>query len=147
MVARKTTISARGEGHVTEASTPETPMSTGEGSRIPRRFPRQHCMIPVHATIDHAWETTALKAFSGTLMNISCGGATLRFPVVLPPRTRLRLTLPTTVVSRNLQAQVVWTSVVPGKRARRPLYGIRWLEALSQQSLHSLQPLLGRETV
>jgi len=130
---------------VAEVSPPETPMSTGEGTRIPRRFPRPRCMIPVHAVIDHAWEPTTLTAFSGALLNISCGGATVRLPAILPPRTRLRLTLPTTVVSRNLQAQVVWTSAVPGMRAKHALYGIRWREALSEQALRALRPLLGRE--
>ncbi len=147
MVAREDGVQRQsGEGHVADANMPKTPMLTGEGSRTPRRFPRLRCMIPVHAVIDHAWDPTSVTAFSGTLMNIGCGGGTLRLPAVLPPRTRLRLTLPTTVVARNLPAQVVWTSAVPGRRAKGILYGIRWMEALSPQALHSLQPLLGRET-
>ena len=128
-----------------ETVSPETTMSTGEGTQTSRRSPRLRCMMPVHVVIDHAWEGTAPAAFSGELLNVSCGGALLRLSGVLPPRTRLRLTLPTAVVARNLPALVIWTSAVPGTRTRLALYGIRWTEALSPQTLHSLRPLLGRE--
>ncbi len=120
--------------------------SPAEGARSPRRFPRLRCMIPVHAVVDHAWDPGSATAFSGMLLNIGCGGGSLQLPAVLPPRTRLRLTLPTTVVARNLAAQVVWTSAIPGRRAKRILYGFRWADDLPQQVLQSLQPLLGRQT-
>jgi cell division FtsZ-interacting protein ZapD len=103
-------------------------------------------MIPTHVTVDHAWESSAPNAFSGMLLNISRGGATLRLAGTLAPRTRLRLALPTSAVARNLPAQVVWTSAIPGRRRRSAIYGIRWMEEFSPQVLDALRMLLGPES-
>jgi len=121
-------------------------MSSGrgeQGGRIPRDFTRQRSQIPVCVRIDTAWSGTGPRILTGLLLDVSRGGGAVRLAGTLPPRTRLSLSLPPSLIGRRLRAEVVWTSVIPGDDVTRAaVYGLRWLEALEPELLELLQPLL-----
>jgi hypothetical protein len=110
----------------------------GPGAREYRRFP---AYIPAQFEIVHAWEGEAAAPLAGELYNVSRGGAGARIPRVLPPRTRLRVAIPSAPPGLRLVAEVVWTSSAPGPPRGPAVYGIRWLERLSPECLSSILPL------
>lgn len=116
---------------------PEDPKPEGpEG----REFPRFPSRIPAQVEIAHAWQGTSAAPLGGELYNISRGGAGLRLDRVLPPRTRLRIGVPSVAPGSRLSAEVVWTSAPPGSGRGPAVYGVRWLEQLSRSSLESIVP-------
>ncbi|MBI4536737.1 MAG: PilZ domain-containing protein [candidate division NC10 bacterium] len=117
-----------------------------ESAQVPRRFPRRRAVIPVRAALIHAWQVSFGRAFAGSLLNVSRSGAALRLRgVSLPPRTRLQIWLPGATIASRLAAEVVWTSLLPGESSDRAIYGLRWVEELSQVCLDSLGDILGPE--
>ena len=113
-------------------------MATRKQDEGAREFPRLVTMIPVNVEIAQAWQGPVGEKLPGGLLNVSCGGASVRLQKVLPPRTRLSVSVPTESGSRRLLAEVVWTSLTPGRRSSPGVYGIRWVERLSADSLESL---------
>ena len=105
-----------------------------------REYSRLPTMIPVHVEIAQAWQGADGTSLPGGLINVSCGGAGVRLRRVLPPRTKLLISVPTDSGSLRLQAEVVWTSMVPERGSSLGVYGIRWLERLSPRLLESLLP-------
>lgn len=103
-----------------------------------REFSRLPTMIPVHVEIAQAWQGTDGGSLPGGLINVSCGGAGMRLRRVLPPRTKLAISVPTDSGSLRLPAEVVWTSMTPGRGSSLGVYGIRWMERLSPRFLESL---------
>lgn len=110
----------------------------GPGAREYRRFPAH---IPAQFEIVHVWQGGSAAPLMGELYNVSRGGAGARLPRVLPPRTRLRVAIPSASPGLRLAAEVVWTSSAPGSGKSLAVYGIRWLEGMSQDCLASILPL------
>lgn len=106
--------------------------------REPREFSRLPAMIPVRVEVAHVWEGATFTAMPATLFNMSRGGAGLRLQWVVPPRTRLLISLPTGTPPHRLLAEVVRTPQGPGREPKGELYGIRWLERLSPEVLESV---------
>ncbi len=121
-------------------------MKESSGERKPRRrehreFPRFASKIPAQIEVIHAWQGTSAGPFPGELYNISRGGAGLRLDRVFPPRTRLRIALPSMSRAQRLSAEVIWTSATFGRgNTRDAVYGVRWLEQLSRLALEALVP-------
>jgi hypothetical protein len=111
----------------------------GPGAREHRRFP---AFIPAQFEIVHAWQGESAAPLTGALYNVSRGGAGARLPRVLPPRTRLRVAIPSAPPGLRLSAEIVWTSSAPGSGKDMAVYGIRWLEGVSAECLGSILPLL-----
>jgi hypothetical protein len=107
--------------------------------RVSREHPRHSSRIPVDVEIAHAWEAGSQRAVSGTLYNVSRGGAAVAVAWAFPPRTRLRILVPVTTRLRLL-AEVVWTSLVPGRDPRTAIYGVRWIDHLSREHLEAMAP-------
>lgn len=115
-----------------------TIMGTRGSNEEAREFPRHSALIPVQVEVSHAWQGTVGGAQPGSLLNVSRGGAGIRLYCVLPPRTGVVISVATGGQSRRLPAEVVWTSVVPGRGSSPGVYGIRWVERLSPKFLESL---------
>ncbi len=111
----------------------------GPGAREHRRF---RACIPAQFEIVHAWEGEAAAPLAGELYNVSLGGAGARLPRVLPPRTRLRVAIPSAPPGLRLVAEVVWTSSAPGSGRALAVYGVRWLSQMSQACLASILPVV-----
>ncbi len=106
-----------------------------------REFARFASKIPAQIEVIHAWQGTSAGPFSGELYNISRSGAGLRLDRVFPPRTRLRIAVPSTIRGQRLSAEVVWTSATFGQQtAGAAVYGVRWLEQLSRLALEAIIP-------
>ncbi|HSB70716.1 MAG TPA: PilZ domain-containing protein [Candidatus Methylomirabilis sp.] len=103
-----------------------------------REYPRRPVTIPVHVKIAQAWQGTIGPGITGGLLNVSRGGAGVRLRHVLPPRTRLVISVPAATGTRHVLAEVVWTSEAPGSGIAQGMYGVQWLERLSSDSLKSL---------
>ena len=103
-----------------------------------REYPRLPVTIPVDVKIAQAWQGTIGPGITGGLLNVSRGGARVRLRCVLPPRTRLLVSVPAATGIRQIPAEVVWTSLAPGGRPVPGMYGVQWLERLSSDSLKSL---------
>ncbi len=116
----------------------EEPKARQGGSR---EFPRFAAKIPAQIEVIHAWQGTSAGPFSGELYNVSRGGAGLRLDRVFPPRTRLRIAIPSMLRGERLSAEVVWTSALVREPASGPaVYGVRWLEELSRLALEAIIP-------
>ncbi len=118
-------------------------MISQDREREPREFPRYPAMIPVRLEVLHAWEGTAFSVLSGSLFNLSRGGAGLRLMRVLPPRTKIVIFVPAGPEGLRLRGIIVWTSVVPGLGHEPVSYGVRWFESLSRPVLDMLSPFCG----
>lgn len=105
-----------------------------------RDYPRVAVQIPVQVRIIHAWEQSTRTATLGSLFNVSRGGAGLTMAWVVPPRTRLSILVPMVDAGFHLLAEVVWTSLTPGRDPARALYGVRWVEYLSRHRLEAMLP-------
>ena len=112
-------------------------MSPESSAGIPREHRRHPALIPVHVEIAHAWEGSRRRAFSGTLFNVSRGGACAQIAWVLPPRTRLHILIPVGE-HLGLSAEVVWTSFEPGHDFASTTYGLRWLDYLEGEHLKAM---------
>ena len=124
-------------------------MTTQERVPVPRDYPRLPVSIPVQVRITHAWEGSTRTSRFGSLFNVSRGGAGLAMSWVVPPRTRFTILVPAARADLRLLAEVVWTSLTPGRDPESAVYGLRWIEYLSGQSLEAMLPLEGpraRET-
>ncbi len=106
-----------------------------------REYLRTPVTLPVEVRITHAWEGGAQASLQGVLRDVSRGGAGLSMPWVVPPRTRLAVDVPTGGSGIRLVAEVVWTSLAPGRESSLPAYGVRWVEFLSRQRLDMMLPL------
>jgi len=115
-------------------------MRAQESVPVPRDHPRVSVRIPVQVQITHAWEGGSHAPTTGSLFNVSRGGAGLFMSRVVPPRTRLSIVLPTLVSDLQLLAEVVWTSHAPGRDPGSATYGVRWVEFLSRQGLEAMLP-------
>jgi hypothetical protein len=60
---------------------------------------------------------------------------------VVPPRTRFAILVPAARGDLRLLAEVVWTSLTPGRDPESAVYGLRWIEFLSGKSLEAMLPL------
>jgi len=68
---------------------------------------------------------------------------------VVPPRTRFSILVPAAGADLRLLAEVVWTSLTPGRDPESAVYGLRWIEYLSGRTLEAMLPPEGprdRET-
>lgn len=120
-------------------------MTTQEREQIPRTHPRLPVSIPVQVQITHAWEGSTRTSRFGSLFNVSRGGAGLAMSWVVPPRTRFAIMVPAARADLRLLAEVVWTSLTPGRDPESAVYGLRWIEYLSGQSLEAMLPPAGRQ--
>jgi len=120
-------------------------MTTQERARIPRDHPRLPVSIPVQVRITHAWEGSTRTSRFGSLFNVSRGGAGLAMSWVVPPRTRFAILVPAARADLRLLAEVVWTSLTPGRDPESAVYGLRWIEFLSGKSLEAMLPLEGQQ--
>lgn len=111
-----------------------------------RGVPRLAAAIPVLVTVVHAWEAGSTAAKPAALLNVSQTGGAIQLAGVLPPRTRLRISLPSSFAAPPLLGDVVWTSALPGRRVTQPLYGLRWIEELPRAIMEALHPMLGPGT-
>lgn len=116
-------------------------MTTQERAPIPRDHPRLPVRIPVQVRITHAWEGSTRTSRFGSLFNVSRGGAGLAMSWVVPPRTRFAILVPAARADLRLLAEVVWTSLTPGRDPESAVYGLRWIEFLSGHSLEAMLPL------
>ncbi len=119
-------------------------MTTQERVPVPREYPRLPVSIPVQVQITHAWEGSTRTSRFGSLFNVSRGGAGLAMAWVVPPRTRFAILVPTPREDLRLLAEVVWTSLTPGRDPESAVYGLRWIEYLSGQNLEAMLPLPGQ---
>ncbi len=103
-----------------------------------REYFRHPTAIPASVAIAHAWEGSMGNNLPADLLNVSRGGASLRVRWVFPPRTRLLVSISAGESTVPLLAEVVWTSLLPGRRPEPAVYGIRWIEQLMPRSLESL---------
>jgi hypothetical protein len=103
-----------------------------------RGYPRQRVRIPVHVQVTHTWQGTTGRPIRGLLSNVSQGGGGLSLEWIVPPRTRLSIQVPSAESDVRLLAEVVWTSVTPGRDAETAAYGVRWIEYLSRPALEAL---------
>ncbi len=103
-----------------------------------REFFRHPTAIPASVAIAHAWEGSMGTNLPADLLNVSRGGASLRVRWVFPPRTRLLVSISAGESTVPLLAEVVWTSLLPGRRPEPAVYGIRWIEQLMPRALASL---------
>jgi hypothetical protein len=110
--------------------------------RVPtsRDHPRFSVRIPVQVEIAHAWEGSTRTSRFGSLFNVSRGGAGLAMAWVVPPRTRFSILVPAVGADVRLLAEVVWTSLAPGRDAESATYGLRWIEYLSGRTLQAMLP-------
>ena len=113
-------------------------MTTQERAPIPRDHPRLPVSIPVQVQITHAWEGSTRTSRFGCLFNVSRGGAGLSMAWVVPPRTRFTILVPAARADLRLLAEVVWTSLTPGRDPESAVYGLRWIEYLSGKSLEAM---------
>ncbi len=113
--------------------------------QVPRDYPRLPVTIPVQVQITHAWEGSTRTSRFGTLFNVSRGGAGLAMSWVVPPRTRFAILVPAAWTDLRLLAEVVWTSLTPGRDPDSAVYGLRWIEYLSGQSLEAMLPLQAQQ--
>jgi hypothetical protein len=113
-------------------------MTTQEHVPIPRDHPRLPVKIPVRVQITHAWEGSTRTSRFGSLFNVSRGGAGLSMSWVVPPRTRFSILVPAAGADLRLLAEVVWTSLTPGREPESAVYGLRWLEYLSGRNLAAM---------
>jgi len=120
-------------------------MTTQERAPIPRDHPRLPVSIPVQVQITHAWEGSTRTSRFGSLFNVSRGGAGLSMAWVVPPRTRFTILVPAARADLRLLAEVVWTSLTPGRDPESAVYGLRWIEYLSGKSLEAMLPLEGQQ--
>ena len=120
-------------------------MTTQERAPIPRDHPRLPVSIPVEVQITHAWEGSTRTSRFGSLFNVSRGGAGLAMAWVVPPRTRFAILVPAARADLRLLAEVVWTSLTPGRDPESAVYGLRWIEFLSGKSLEAMLPLEGQQ--
>jgi hypothetical protein len=110
-------------------------------TREKREFPRFPAKVAAQIEVIHAWQGASAGPFPGELYNISRSGAGLRLPRVFPPRTRLKVALPSMRRGERLGAEVVWTSASFGPQtAREAVYGVRWLEQLSRAAIEAILP-------
>ncbi len=112
--------------------------TTERTGRDARQYFRHPALIPANVGIAHAWEGTTGTDLPADLLNVSRGGASLRVRWVFPPRTRLHVTVSAGASGVSLLAEVVWTSLLPGRRPEPAVYGIRWIEQLLPRALESL---------
>ena len=112
-------------------------MSPESSAGTTREHRRHSARIPVYVEIANAWESGQRRAFSGTLFNVSRGGACVQIAWVLPPRTRLQILIPLGE-HLSLSAEVVWTSFEPGHDFDFTTYGIRWLDYLEGEHLKAM---------
>jgi hypothetical protein len=119
-------------------------MTTQERVPVPRDHPRLPVSIPVQVQIAHAWEGSTRTSRFGSLFNVSRGGAGLAMAWVVPPRTRFTVLVPARRADLRLLAEVVWTSLTPGREPESAVYGLRWVEYLSGQNLEAMLPLQAR---
>lgn len=113
--------------------------AVGEGDEQEGRlFSRLSAMIPVRVEIAQPWQGAAAAALPGGLLDVSCGGAGLRLRCVLPPRTRLFISVPEGNTTRRLLGEVIWTSSSPDRSSAAGLYGVRWVESLSPEVVDAL---------
>ena len=115
-------------------------MTTQERAPTPRDHPRIPVSIPVQVEIAHAWEGSTRTSRFGSLFNVSRGGAGLSMSWVVPPKTRFAVLVPAAGTDLRLLAEVVWTSLTPGRDPDAAVYGLRWVEYLSGQSLEAMLP-------
>lgn len=115
-------------------------MATTQHVPIPREHARTAVSIPIDTRIAHVWEGAARAPVCGVLRDVSRGGARLSMSRVVPPRTRLLLSIPTTGGELALTAEVVWTSLTPGLEPLFAAYGLRWVEFLSRPQLDMMLP-------
>jgi len=120
-------------------------MTTQERAPIPRDHPRLPVSIPVQVQITHAWEGSTRTSRFGSLFNVSRGGAGLSMSWVVPPRTRFAILVPAARADLRLLAEVVWTSLTPGRDPESAVYGLRWIEYLPGKSLEAMLPLGGQQ--
>lgn len=120
-------------------------MTTQERAPIPRDHPRLPVSIPVQVQITHAWEGSTRTSRFGSLFNVSRGGAGLSMSWVVPPRTRFTILVPAARADLRLLAEVVWTSLTPGRDPESAVYGLRWIEYLSGKSLEAMLPPKGQQ--
>ena len=116
-------------------------MTTQERAPIPRGHPRLPVSIPVQVQITHAWEGSTRTSRFGSLFNVSRGGAGLAMSWVVPPRTRFAILVPAARADLRLLAEVVWTSLTPGRDPESAVYGLRWIEFLSGKNLEAMLPV------
>ena len=120
-------------------------MTTQERTPIPRDHPRLPVRIPVRVQITHAWEGSTRTSRFGSLFNVSRGGAGLSMAWVVPPRTRFSILVPAAGADLRILAEVVWTSLSPGRVPESAVYGLRWIEYLSGRSLEAMLAAEGRQ--
>jgi hypothetical protein len=60
---------------------------------------------------------------------------------VVPPRTRFAILVPAARADLRLLAEVVWTSLTPGRDPESAVYGLRWIEFLSGKNLEAMLPV------
>jgi hypothetical protein len=60
---------------------------------------------------------------------------------VVPPRTRFAILVPAAQADLRLLAEVVWTSLTPGRDPESAVYGLRWIEFLSGKNLEAMLPV------
>lgn len=113
-------------------------ITTQERAPIPRDHPRLPVKIPVQVQITHAWEGSTRTSRFCSLFNVSRGGAGLAMSWVVPPRTRFSILVPAAGTDLRLLAEVVWTSLTPGRDPESAVYGLRWIEYLSGRSLEAM---------
>src|SRR5512139_3921448 len=116
-------------------------MTTQERVQVPRDHPRLPVSIPVQVQITHAWEGSTRTSRFGSLFNVSRGGAGLAMSWVVPPRRRFAILVPAARADLRLLAEVVWTSLTPGRDAESAVYGLRWIEFLSGKNLEAMLPV------
>jgi hypothetical protein len=115
-------------------------MTAQQPAPIPRDHPRFLVRIPVQVEIAHAWEGSTRTSRFGSLFNVSRGGAGLSMSWVVPPRTRFSILVPAVGADVRLLAEVVWTSLAPGRDPESATYGLRWIEYLSGRTLQAMLP-------
>jgi hypothetical protein len=116
-------------------------MTTQEHVPVQRDYPRLPVSIPVQVQITHAWEGSTRTSRFGKHFNVSRGGAGLAMSWVVTPRTRFAILVPAARADLRLLAEVVWTSLTPGRDPESAVYGLRWIEYLSGQNLEVMLPL------
>jgi hypothetical protein len=95
-------------------------------------------VIPVRVIILQAWEGAPFIALPGAITNISRGGARVQLRWECPQRARLLISVAAAKAGSSLSAEVVYSGPVPGGGCGPPVFGVRWVEKLSSETLRSV---------
>ncbi|HSD49852.1 MAG TPA: PilZ domain-containing protein [Candidatus Methylomirabilis sp.] len=107
-----------------------------------REFSRIPVVIPVRVNILPASRGDANVAVPAVLLNISCGGGTVRLRWDLPPGTRVFISWSVGTPEVHLPAEIVWGARASGLWNEPTMYGIRWVNPLSAGAVRAV--LLGQ---